>query len=143
MPRSTIERTVNRAPTAPPVDQSSHLELLRVLEQHPEYSQRQLSRALGVSLGKTHYLLKALLGKGWVIAKNFQRSDSKLGYLYVLTPAGVSQRLRLTHAFLARKEAQYKMLQSEIAALRNELVSRSDASPSTTSTAEFQQSHLT
>ena len=100
---------------------------MRVLEQHPEYSQRQLSRALGVSLGKTHYLLKALLSKGWVIAQNFQRNDSKLGYLYVLTPSGVSQRLRLTHAFLARKEAEYKMLQGEISALRSELASRAPA----------------
>jgi EPS-associated MarR family transcriptional regulator len=137
---------VNPEPTAstsPTADHSAHLELLRVLEQHPEYSQRQLSRAMGVSLGKTHYLLKALLGKGWVIAKNFQRNDSKLGYLYVLTPAGVSQRFRLTQAFLARKEAEYQMLQSEIATLKSELKNRPDGSPSTTSATEFEPSRLT
>ncbi len=138
-----IERTVSPEPSVLSADRSAHLALLRVLEQHPEYSQRQLSKALGVSLGKTHYLLKALLGKGWVIAKNFQRSDSKLGYLYVLTPAGVSQRFRLTQAFLARKEAQYKMLHSEIATLRSELVNRPEASPSTTAATEFEPSHLT
>jgi MarR family transcriptional regulator, temperature-dependent positive regulator of motility len=98
---------------------------------------------MGVSLGKTHYLLKALLAKGWVIAKNFQRNDSKLGYLYVLTPSGVSHRFRLTQAFLARKEAQYQMLQSEIAALRSELVNRPEVSASTTSATEFKSSHLT
>ena len=98
---------------------------------------------MGVSLGKTHYLLKALLGKGWVIAKNFQRNDSKLGYLYVLTPTGVSQRFRLTQAFLSRKEAEYKMLQTEIATLCSELVNRPEASPSTTSATEFKPSHLT
>ncbi len=130
-------------PSSPSADHSAHLELLRVLEQHPEYSQRQLSRAMGVSLGKTHYLLKALLGKGWVIAKNFQRNDSKLGYLYVLTPTGVSQRFRLTQAFLSRKEAEYKMLQTEIATLRSELVNRTEALPSTTSATEFKSSHLT
>jgi MarR family transcriptional regulator, temperature-dependent positive regulator of motility len=118
-------------PPATPSDTLAHLELMRVLEQHPAYSQRELSAALGVSLGKTHYLLKALLGKGWVKAQNFKRSDNKLGYLYVLTPSGVSQRLRLTHAFLARKESEYKMLQSEIAALRKELVSRTDPPAST------------
>ena len=130
-------------PTAPSADYSAHLELLRVLEQHPEYSQRQLSRAIGVSLGKTHYLLKALLGKGWVIAKNFQRNDSKLGYLYVLTPVGVSQRFRLTQAFLARKETEYQMLQSEIATLKSELKNRPDGLPSTTSANGFEPSHLT
>ena len=118
-------------PVAAGSDSPALLELLRVLEQHPDYSQRELSAALGVSLGKTHYLLKALLGKGWVKAQNFKRSDNKLGYLYILTPSGVSQRLRLTQAFLVRKEAEYKMLQNEIAALRKELVADAAAPLST------------
>ena len=108
---------------------SAHLELLRLLEQHPEYSQRQLAVALGVSLGKTHYLLKALLGKGWVKAQNFQRSDHKLGYLYVLTPQGVRQRLQLTQSFLVRKEHEYDMLKSQIVLLREELAARTKGQP--------------
>jgi EPS-associated MarR family transcriptional regulator len=104
---------------------AAQLELLRLLEQHPEYSQRQLAVALGVSLGKTHYLLKALLGKGWVKAKNFRRSDQKLGYLYVLTPQGVRQRLQLTQAFLVRKEREYEMLKHQITLLREELAVQS------------------
>ena len=105
---------------------AAHLELLRLLEQHPEYSQRQLAAALGVSLGKTHYLLKALLGKGWVKAKNFQRSDNKLRYLYVLTPHGVRQRVQLTRSFLARKEREYEMLNSQITLLRQELAAQAE-----------------
>ena len=108
---------------------AAHLELLRLLEQHPEYSQRQLAAALGVSLGKTHYLLKALLGKGWVKAKNFQRSDSKLRYLYVLTPQGVRQRMQLTRSFLARKEHEYEMLNSQITLLRQELAAQTERQP--------------
>ncbi len=110
--------------TIPDASPSAHLELLRLLEQHPEYSQRQLAVSLGVSLGKTHYLLKALLGKGYVKAQNFQRSDRKLGYLYVLTPQGVRQRLQLTQVFLARKESEYELLRAQIAALREELAAR-------------------
>ena len=125
------ERSDPTMPVAAGSDSPALLELLRVLEQHPDYSQRELSAALGVSLGKTHYLLKALLGKGWVKAQNFKRSDNKLGYLYILTPNGVSQRLRLTQAFLVRKEAEYKMLQNEIAALRKELVADAIAPLST------------
>ena len=106
------------------------LDLLRLLERHPEYSQRQMSSALGVSLGKAHYLLKALLDKGWVKAKNFKRSRHKAGYLYVLTPSGVRERLQLTHMFLARKEREYDLLQAQIAALRAELA----AQPLTTTT---------
>ena len=103
--------------------------LLRLLEQHPEYSQRQLAKALGVSLGKTHYLLKALLGKGWVKAQNFKRSDSKLGYLYVLTPSGIRERLNLTQSFLARKEREYVQLRSQISALRKDLANQAAPRP--------------
>ena len=101
--------------------QSTDLKLLRVLEEHPEYSQRQLATTLGISLGKTHYLLKALLGKGLVKAQNFRRSDHKLGYLYVLTPSGMNARLQLTRSFLARKEAEYEALREQISSLRDEL----------------------
>src|SRR3954451_9156611 len=97
------------------------LELLRLLEQHPEYSQRQMSSALGVSLGKAHYLLRALLDKGWVKARNFKRSAQKARYLYVLTPNGVRQRMQLTRSFLARKEREYDELHAQIATLRSEL----------------------
>ena len=105
---------------------SAHLELLRLLEQHPDYSQRQLASALGVSLGKTHYLLKALLGKGWVKAQNFRRNDHKLGYLYVLTPQGVRHRFQLTQAFLTRKEEEYQALKHQIAILREELATHTE-----------------
>jgi len=107
-------------PEAEPNDDVA-VELLRLIEAHPDYSQRQLARELGVSLGKTHYLLKALLGKGWVKAQNFQRSDHKLGYLYVLTPSGIRKRLDLTQAFLARKEREFVRLRTQIAALRKDI----------------------
>ena len=122
---------MNTPPSSPAADANptAHLELLRLLEQHPDYSQRQLAVALGVSLGKTHYLLKALLGKGWVKAQNFQRSDHKLGYLYVLTPQGVRERLQLTQSFLVRKEREYDMLRSQIVMLREELAARAEEHP--------------
>jgi EPS-associated MarR family transcriptional regulator len=110
--------------STPDASPSAHLELLRLLERHPEYTQRQLAVALGISLGKTHYLLKALLGKGYVKAQNFQRSDRKLGYLYVLTPQGVRQRLHLTQSFLVRKEREYEMLKHQIVSLREELATQ-------------------
>ena len=124
--RSAVEHL--GCPTLSPADSASDedaaVALLRLIEQHPEFSQRQLARALGVSLGKTHYLLKALLGKGWVKAQNFQRSDRKIGYLYMLTPSGIRERLNLTQAFLARKEREYVQLRSQISALRKELANQ-------------------
>ena len=115
-----IERTSANEPTIDP-DNASYLKLLRLLEQHPEYSQRQMAMALGVSVGKTHYVLKALLNKGWVKAQNFQRSSNKLGYIYRLTPNGLAHRLQLTQNFLVRKEREYLALKTEIASLREEL----------------------
>ena len=117
-----IERSTD-ATVTPPADSASHLELLRLLEQHPDYSQRQMAVALGISVGKSHYLLKALLSKGWVKVQNFQRSPRKLGYLYRLTPNGLVHRLQLTQEFLARKEHEYLALHGEITTLRRELES--------------------
>lgn len=106
---------------SPPEPTIASLELLRLLEEHPDCSQRELSRRMGVSLGKTHYLLRALLEKGLVKAQNFSRSDRKLRYAYVLTPNGISERMELTRAFLARKESEYLALKTQISMLRDEL----------------------
>ncbi|MCG3189258.1 MAG: hypothetical protein LKCHEGNO_01549 [Burkholderiaceae bacterium] len=105
----------------PPTDDARALEALRLLAARPELSQRELSRALGISLGKTHYVLHALLDKGLVKARNFKRSDNKMAYAYVLTPAGLRQKLHMTRAFLSRKEAEFEALQRTIIMLRNEL----------------------
>jgi EPS-associated MarR family transcriptional regulator len=94
---------------------------LRLLGEQPQLSQRELSVALGLSLGKTHYVLHALLDKGLVKASNFRRSDNKLAYAYVLTPSGLRERLRLTRAFLVRKEREFLALEQSIADLRGEL----------------------
>ncbi len=99
----------------------SQLALLRLLNEQPELSQRELSQALGLSLGKTHYVLHALLDRGLVKVRNFRRNGNKLAYAYLLTPAGLGEKLRLTRQFLARKEAEFEQLQSAIAALRAEV----------------------
>ena len=109
---------------SPPEPKIASLELMRLLEEHPDCSQRELSRRMGVSLGKTHYLLRALLEKGLVKAQNFSRSDRKLRYAYVLTPTGVRERVKLTRSFLARKEREYVELKSQISMLRDELAER-------------------
>lgn len=105
---------------------ASQLALLRRLAEQPELSQRELSQALGLSLGKTHYVLHALLDKGLIKVRNFRRSDNKLAYAYLLTPAGVIEKVRLTRHFLARKEAEFEQLQHVINELRSEV---GDAAP--------------
>jgi EPS-associated MarR family transcriptional regulator len=100
---------------------AARLAVLRLLEQRPDMSQRELSESLGLSLGKTHYVLHALLDKGLVKARNFRRSDNKLAYAYVLTPSGIRAKLQLTKSFLTRKEAEFEQLRSTIVALKMEL----------------------
>jgi EPS-associated MarR family transcriptional regulator len=102
-------------------DAAASLEALRLLAEQPELSQRQLSRALGLSLGKTHYILHALLDKGLVKIQNFKRSDRKMAYAYLLTPKGITTKLHLTRSFLARKEAEFELLRATIARLRQEV----------------------
>ena len=101
--------------------EAPQLALLRVLSEKPDMSQRELSRALGLSLGKTHYVLHALLDRGLVKARNFTRSDNKMGYSYFLTPKGLVEKLQMTRNFLRRKEVEFARLQATIAALRAEV----------------------
>jgi EPS-associated MarR family transcriptional regulator len=97
------------------------LDLMRILANRPDISQRALSRELGLSLGKTHYVLHALLDKGLVKARNFRRSDNKLAYAYLLTAAGVREKMRMTRDFLSRKEVEFEKLRTTIANLRAEV----------------------
>lgn len=107
--------------SAPDGLEAAHLAVLRLLQQDPSLTQRELSEALGVSLGKTNYLLRALLDKGLLKIENFRRSDNKIAYAYILTPTGLKERLRLTRAFLMRKETEFEQLRAMIAELRNEV----------------------
>ena len=106
--------------------EAAHYRVLRLIGEQPEISQRELARSLGVSLGKTHYLMKALLEKGLVKADNFRRSDNKLAYAYLLTPKGITAKLELTRAFLRLKEGEYQSALEEIARLRKELQEAAD-----------------
>jgi EPS-associated MarR family transcriptional regulator len=94
--------------------------LLRLLKTQPELSQREVADALGVSLGKVNYCLKALIGKGLIKAVNFKNSRSKMAYLYVLTPRGIEERARIAVRFLQRKVAEYEELRAEIEEIRSE-----------------------
>ena len=68
---------------------------LKLLEQNPHFTQRELASELGLSLGKTHYVIKALVDVGWLKLDNFRRSDNKLGYAYLLTPQGVLEKAEI------------------------------------------------
>ena len=97
-----------------------HLDLLRRLEKNPQYTQRALSKDMGVSLGKINYCVKKLIEKGWVKANNFRYSPNKLNYTYLLTPKGIEAKTRLAFSFLKRKIKEYEILKEEINELQLE-----------------------
>ncbi len=84
-------------------------------------SQRELAAAVGMSVGGTHYVLNALMKRGWVKLGNFTASEDKRRYAYVLTPKGLTAKAVLAKQFLQRKMAEFEALKVEISALQDEL----------------------
>lgn len=103
----------------------AHLRLMRVLELNPQIAQRELAEALGISVGKANYCLRALVEKGLIKMTNFRRNDNKRAYAYLLTPAGVAAKASLTVRFLRRKTQEYEALKEEIATLKWEVAHQS------------------
>jgi len=94
---------------------------LKLLEQQPIMTQRQIAKKLNMSLGKTHYLIKSLIDVGWVKLDNFQRSDNKWSYAYLLTPKGIVEKAVITAKFLTSRQREYSHLQLEIQQLKEEI----------------------
>lgn len=107
------------------VDQQSKVDseynILKILQKNPNLSQREVAKEMGLSLGKTNYIIHALIEKGLIKLSNFRRSDNKIAYLYLLTPKGVAERSILAKAFLERKINAFEKLQSEIKNLKREI----------------------
>ena len=101
-------------------NQDIRLDLLRRLELNPEYTQRELSQEMGVSLGKVNYCMKKLTEKGLIKLTNFTHNPDKMGYTYLLTPSGIEEKSRLTFSFLKRKIVEYEVLKKEIDAIKLE-----------------------
>jgi EPS-associated MarR family transcriptional regulator len=83
-------------------------------------SQRDLSKRIGLSLGNINYCVKALIDKGYVKAKRFKNSNHKMGYIYILTPKGINEKMKQTQFFLKKKVEEYGRLEKEIEELQRE-----------------------
>jgi EPS-associated MarR family transcriptional regulator len=88
--------------------------ILKIIEDHPEYSQRKIATELGYSLGKVNYVLSALIEKGIIKIQKFLKSNNKFGYRYILTPRGIAEKYKITRAFLKRKLEEYEYICKEI-----------------------------
>ncbi len=97
------------------------LEVLRYLENQEKISQRELSASLGISLGKVNFILKALVEKGSIKAKNFINNKNKRAYAYYLTPQGIEEKTKLTINFFKRKMQEYDDIKKELKELEDEI----------------------
>ncbi len=105
--------------------EDTRFRVLTLLESKPDLNQREMAKALGVSLGGVNYCLRALVDKGLVKMHNFQENENKLGYAYLLTPTGMAEKLALTANFLQRKQQEYTALKAEIEALQKTVETQS------------------
>src|SRR5512143_1477136 len=110
---------MTHAPRTPP--EAWRLQVLKLLQADPTLSQRQIAERMGVSLGKANYCLRALVEKGLVKLGNFSKNPNKRQYAYILTPAGLEEKTRITLDFLKRKEVEFEAIQREIEALKGDL----------------------
>jgi EPS-associated MarR family transcriptional regulator len=95
-------------------DNQDHFEILRKIEKKPNSTQRELADELGFSLGKLNYCIKALQNKGLVKIENFKKNSNKMNYFYVLTPAGIATKTKLTINFMKKKMKEYDELKKEL-----------------------------
>ena len=105
----------------PDTSQETRYRLLKYLSEHPDATQRELARDLGVSVGKVNYCLRAMVEKGLLKVRNFRNARHKAAYAYLLTPHGVEEKVNMTFAFLKRKLAEYETLSLEIETLSAEV----------------------
>ena len=103
------------------LQQDTYFRVLRLLKDNPDMTQREIAQSLGLSTSGLNYCLKALIDKGWVKVHNFSQSKNKFGYIYVLTPQGIAEKLALTSRFLKRKLSEYDALKAEIEGLQAEV----------------------
>ena len=90
-----------------------HLSILRKIKNKPGLPQRKIAKDLGFSLGKLNYCIKSLNEKGLIKINNFKKNTSKLNYIYLVTPKGVSEKTKLTIKFMKLKMKEYDELRHE------------------------------
>lgn len=111
------------------VQEDLHFRVLRLVQEKPDLSQRDLAAHLGISYGRVNYLLNALIEKGLIKLGRFAESRHKFSYYYLLTPAGMKRKAAITQRFLQRKLAEYDALRVEIEMLKRDIDLDTQANP--------------
>lgn len=125
-----MNERIAQSPLTP--EEQANFRLLKTIEQYPEFSQRELAEALGMSLGRTNYVIRALVDRGFLKLERFIKGGNKLTKTaYLLTPSGLKHRLALTQGYIERKKAEYEALKSELTVLQQEFHEEQNCFPQT------------
>ena len=103
------------------LQEDTYFRVMRILQDNPDLTQRELAEKLGISVGGLNYCLKALMEKGLVKMKDVANSKNNFDYVYVLTPTGMAEKTAITRRFLQHKMDEYEALKAEIEVLRSEV----------------------
>ena len=90
------------------------LAVMEALADAEEVSQRELSRKTGLNLKKVNFCLHKLLEKGHVKFQRALNNPNKRAYLYILTPAGMKEKSRLTYSFLKFTMGYYSRVEEKL-----------------------------
>tara|TARA_B110000008_G_scaffold261447_1_gene282862 strand:+ start:689 stop:1000 length:312 start_codon:yes stop_codon:yes gene_type:complete len=100
--------------TTPPNITEDILDVMHILEEDPNISQRLIAKQSGFSIGKVNYCLKGLIDIGYIKFQNYHKSNNKKEYAYILTPKGIKEKIVITNKFIAKKQQEYDKLTSYI-----------------------------
>ena len=102
-------------------EQEVRYKILKLLTAEANLSQREMAKRMGISLGKTNYVLTELANKGIIKIKRFKSAVNKIPYTYMLTPDGLEEKAKITLAFLKRKLSEYEEIKRQIKEIAKEV----------------------
>ena len=100
--------------------EDAKLRVMKIINQNPEMTSREIAQKVGISNGSAYYLLTSLIDKGFIKLSNFKENSQKVGYFYLLTPKGIREKSLLTHNFIIRKKKEYELLKEELIELERD-----------------------
>lgn len=101
--------------------------ILLEIEANDGVSQRHLSQRLGMALGLTNLLVRRIIAKGWIKVVHIRPNRVR----YLLTPAGIAAKARLTREYLASTLSFYADARERIRERFAELSTELDAQGNT------------
>jgi EPS-associated MarR family transcriptional regulator len=95
--------------------------VIKEIEDNPSHTQRSLAEKLDISLGKANYVLAGLIEKGIIKARKLKNHSDKIRWQYILTPAGMKEKIVITKKYLQRRLVEFEELQEEIVQLKKDI----------------------